>query len=385
MKLGKRISDFLRDSLVVLLAFAAMGLLATLALNMSFFNPVAQTMKDFSLTDVYYYVMQDHGRIDTSRVVTIVDMTELQSRAEIGDVLAEIESMNPKVVGIDAVFEVRKPDTLADRRLTELAAMNDNMVFSCRLQDFVNDTIGYSEAIHSFFTEDVEVREGVTNYSRSLYGGVKRSAPIRALCQGEKLNSFVYEVAQLYSDGNLAEHKVDMLNINFRPTFFRKVSPDSLALHPEWIEGQVVLFGATHDLADMHYTPLGQMSGVELLAYSVQTFLEQTEVRHPSAPVTAVVSFLLVLLTYRGRKAYVDWAKARKNEWVSFFLTTTFVVGFLLFLWTATLVWCGFILFILTGLSFSFGWTMAAIPFLGGAGEFYGITIKRCMGGFTLF
>ena len=35
--------------------------MAAIAFNMSFMNPVAQAMKEFSLTDIYYYVMNDHG------------------------------------------------------------------------------------------------------------------------------------------------------------------------------------------------------------------------------------------------------------------------------------------------------------------------------------
>ena len=123
------------------------------------------------------------------------------------------------------------------------------------------------------------------------------------------------------------------------------------------------------------------MAGVELLAYSIQTLLEQTEVRYMHGWVTSAFSFLLVYLTCVGRINYLKWAKSRKQEWLAFLLTTTFIVGFLLFMWTAFLVWIGFVLFVLTGYCLNLGWTMAAIPFLGGAGEFFGLTMRRCLGG----
>ena len=385
MDIKKRTLSSLRNIVIVLFAFAAMGIMATIALNTSFMSPVAQIMKDFSLTDVYYYVLQDYGRTDTSRVVTIVDMTDLHERAEIANVLEEIESMNPKVVGVDIVFEGLKPDTLADIRLTDMDAMYTNTVFSYRLKDFVSDSVGYGNEVHSFFTNFVKTNEGFTNYERALYGGIKRKAPLRCLCKNEERTSLVYEVAWQFSDGKLTPHKGDNVNVNFRPTKFRVVPSDSVSYYRDRIENQIVLFGATHELSDMHYTPLGEMAGVELLAYSIQTLLEQTEVRHLDGWMTAVLSFFLVLITFLGRKSYMKWAKSKSNEWVRFFLTTTFLVGMLLFLWTAFLVWCGFVLFVLTGISLNLSWTMAAIPFLGGADEFYGLTIRRYFGSFTLF
>ncbi len=385
MKIKNPVLNLLRDCCIVTFAFAAMSIIASIALNTSFLNPVAQTMKDFSLTDIYYYVLQDHGKTDTNRIITIVDMTDLKSRAELADVLEEIEAMNPKTVGLDIVFEGLKPDTLSDIRLTTLAAEYTNTVFSYRFRDYVADTAGIGSEVHSFFSDIVPVREGYTNMERQLYGGVKRKISLRANFSGKEHTSFVYEVAQSYTDGKLDSYRNNEVSINYKPTTFRKITPDSIAYHRDWIENQIVLYGALHELSDMHYTPLGAMSGVELLAYSIQTLLEHSEEKHPSGWVTAVVSFILVLLTYQGRKEYITWAKSRKNEWVSFFLTTTFVIGFLLFVWTGLLAFCGFILFMETNISFNLGWTMAAIPFLGGAGEFYGLTIRRCFGGFLAF
>ncbi len=374
------VNPILRHCSIVIFAFVTMGLLATMALNLSFLNPVAQTMKGFSLTDIYYHVMAEYGERDTSRVITIVDMTELVDRADIADVLAQIEEAKPKAIGVDIVFEGWKSDTIADMYLSDVAHAYDNIIFSYRMTDYLNDSIGYSREIHSFFTEIGPVKEGFTNYERSLYGALKRKSNLRRVCNGEMRNSFVQEVALRFTDGQLKEHMSDDLNINFRPTVFRVVSPDSIAEHHDWIEDHVVLFGATHELADMHYTPLGEIAGIELLAYSLQTIFEQTEVRYPDWWVTSIISFFIVLCTYLWRRHYMKWAKSRKSPWLSFFLTTTFVIGSLLFIWSAVLVGLGFITFYITGISINLGWAMAAIPFLGGADEFFRLTTRRFFG-----
>lgn len=387
MKINQKLHAFLRHCSVVLFAFVAMGLIAMLALNLTFLNPLAQTMKDFSLTDVYYYVLQDHGQADTSRVVTIVDMTDLPDRAAIADVFEEIESMNPKVVGVDIVFEGLKSDTLADMHLMALAEKATNAVFSYYN---TSDVYGMGEDeestdVHSFFADEVPVTEGYTNIQRSLYGGVKRKVSLRDKSFGDNRTSLIYEVVQKYTDGALSSHEGDVIGVNFRPTVFRKISPDSIAYHRDWIENQIVFYGATRERTDMAYTPLGKMAGVELLAYGTQTLLEESEVRQFSSWATALISFFIVLITHLGRTGYIAWAKKRKSEWARYFLTTTFLIGFLLFLWSAFLVWCGFILFVLTNYSLNLGWALTAFPFLGGAGEFYGLTIRRYFGGFSLF
>lgn len=197
---------------------------------------------------------------------------------------------------------------------------------------------------------------------------------------GEERTSLVYEVAKLYSESKLIDNGKTDVSVNFRPTEFRIVPSDSIRYYKDLIKDHVVLFGAMNELADMHYTPLGEMAGVKLLAYSIQTLLEQTEVRHLPGWLTAIISFIIVLVTYLWRKGYMKWAKSNKSEWMRFFLTSTFVVGIVLFIWSAFLVWLTFLIFMTTDISINLGWAMAAIPFIGGAGEFYGLTLRRCFG-----
>ena len=373
----KFFKSFTKSAITVCYAFAAVGVLASLALNLSFLNPVAQIMKGFSLTDIYYHVQQEYSTPDTSRVVTIVDMSEIKDRFHLAEALEAIVAEKPKAMGVDIVFEGWLPDTAGDNKLLEVVKDLPNVVFSYRMFDYVNDTIGYEGEIHSFFTEEVPVKQGFTNFERALYGGLKRVAHTQSICLAEPRTSLVYEVANLYCDGQLKESNSDKVNINFRPTHFRVVPADSVAYYSDLIKDHVVLFGATNELADMHYTPIGEIPGINLLAYSIQTLLEQSEVKYPSIYVTIIVSFFLVLITHWWRSHYLDWARARKSETLRFFLTTAFVVGSILFLWSALLMGIGFILFSMTGFTFNLGWALAAIPFLGGAKEFFGLTIRN--------
>lgn len=385
IRLKAKLKQPARHCFVVLFAFATMGLMALLALNLSFLSPVAQVMRNFSLTDIYYHILKDTGSSEPSHVITIVDMTDIMDRDALASVIEDIEECRPKVLAVDMLFSGERDDSIGNAHLIRVAQQYPNIVYSYKLGDYVDDSVGYTSELHSFFTDEVSVKEGFTNFERTLYGAMKRSVSVRRRVNGEVRNSLALQVADIYADGKLEKVEADDYHINFCPRTYHVIPADSILQHRQWIENRIVLFGAMHEQIDTHTTPLGDIPGVELIAYSIQTMLEQAEVRHPSVLFTIVFSFVVVLVTYLLRLAYMRWAKKRKSQWLSFMLTSTFVVALVMFFWSAVLVGIGFFIFYTTNLSVNLGWALAAIPFLGGADEFFGLAIRHCFGGFNWF
>lgn len=385
IRLKAKLKQPARHCFVVLFAFATMGLMALLALNLSFLSPVAQVMRNFSLTDIYYHILKDTGSSEPSHVITIVDMTDIIDRDALASVIEDIEECRPKVLAVDMLFSGERDDSIGNAHLIRVAQQYPNIVYSYKLGDYVDDSVGYTSELHSFFTDEVSVKEGFTNFERTLYGAMKRSVSVRRRVNGEVRNSLALQVADIYADGKLEKVEADDYHINFCPRTYHVIPADSILQHRQWLENRIVLFGAMHEQIDTHTTPLGDIPGVELIAYSIQTMLEQAEVRHPSVLFTIVFSFVVVLVTYLLRLAYMRWAKKRKSQWLSFMLTSTFVVALVMFCWSAVLVGIGFFIFYTTNLSVNLGWALAAIPFLGGADEFFGLAIRHCFGGFNWF
>ncbi len=385
IRLKAKLKQPARHCFVVLFAFATMGLMALLALNLSFLSPVAQVMRNFSLTDIYYHILKDTGSSEPSHVITIVDMTDIMDRDALASVIEDIEECRPKVLAVDMLFSGERDDSIGNAHLIRVAQQYPNIVYSYKLGDYVDDSVGYTSEQHSFFTDEVSVKEGFTNFERTLYGAMKRSVSVRRRVNGEVRNSLALQVADIYADGKLEKVEADDYHINFCPRTYHVIPADSILQHRQWLENRIVLFGAMHEQIDTHTTPLGDIPGVELIAYSIQTMLEQAEVRHPSVLFTIVFSFVVVLVTYLLRLAYMRWAKKRKSQWLSFMLTSTFVVALVMFFWSAVLVGIGFFIFYTTNLSVNLGWALAAIPFLGGADEFFGLAIRHCFGGFNWF
>ena len=319
------------------------------------------------MTDVYYQILQYTNDDDeeVSDDITIVDMSELYSRRDLAKALVDIEKQNPKVIGVDIVFEGLKEDSVGDEMLTRIALENTNIVFSYKLLDYVNDSIGHADTVHSFFVDESDsINEGYTNMPRNLYGGIKRKLSLGEKVEGRLMPSFITKVSAMYEGRQVKDVSKKTININYIPKRFRVVEADSISVHPEWIKDKLVLFGAMKDEYDMHYTPLGKMAGVELLGYSIETLLQKTEVEEVCGWLMIAISFLLVLLTQVVFSLYTSFARKRKNRVARFLMSATFMRSYLMFIWIALWMWVAFILFYLYDIWLDLGWALSAIAFL---------------------
>ena len=353
---------------VTLISFIIVGVYVSLAFNLRVFSPIAKAIDDYSFEDFYYQILGSAASQDTSNVVTIVDMTELQTRSELADLLEQVYDMKPKVLGIDIVFEGLKEDTLVDQRLAAVAHNCSSAVFAYKLLDRTD------ESVHSFFMSD-SLTEGFVNMPRKLYGGMKRNLSIGRMHQGQLYPSFLKLVAEQYAGEEVAPLEDKEIRINFSPLHFQIVPYYVLTRHRDLIEDRIVLLGAMKEETDMHYTPLGKMAGTELLAFGVETLLKQNEVRTLPTWLLCIVSFAIVLLVVLLRKAYMTFAQNR-HMLIEALMATELCIGLFVFLIIAVIVWVAFILFCVFNLSINLGYAIAAIAFIYTANNLYETIIK---------
>lgn len=357
----------LRPLAVAGFAFVIVWGYALIALNLSFLNPISDAIKSFSFTDKYYQMMDERE----SHAIVIVDLASLRDRGGIALALREIVACRPAAIGVDCIFEGEKPDTLADNALRELAAGCPDIIFSCRLLDEQAGGIGYTKRVHSFFADEMPVREGVTNMQReNLYSGIKRELNPGWMLNGGMQPSFVGELVNLYAGKEMVRVDDKALKINFSPTDFPVIQPSEIPDSREEIEGRIVLFGDTADETDMHYTPLGKMAGVKLLAYATQTVIEGSQVRKLPLWLQVIGSLLLVMLTNAMQEAFIRQTSGSKHLFVRHIVGSGYVRGLLTFLWVALFVWAAFICFCLYKLCLEMAWAIAAIAFLGTSRDF---------------
>ena len=347
-----------------------MGFYAALALNWAVFSPVAKAMDDYSFTDFYYGILDATGERDTSNIVTIVDMTELTNRRDLAYLIADIEDLHPKVLGVDIVFEGLKEDSVGDMLLTEVVQNCHNAVFSYKL---IEGTDGQS--IHSFFMPCDSVQEGFTNMPRQLYGGMKRSLNIGRQFGNCLRPSFIKLVADVYADCELLPLADRELKINFSPIHYRVVPFDSIQENAGFLEDHIVLLGAMKEEADMHYTPQGKVAGVVLLAYAIETMIHQNQIRELPVWMTVLVSYMVVLVWVMFIACYTQQI-TQKSDWIRLLLSASLIRGFWMFLWMALVVWIAFILFCQYDISVNMAPAIAATAFIANANNLYEILTK---------
>ena len=347
-----------RYFVVTILAFCVVGIYLLAAFNLKVFNPVAEILDDYSFTDFYYKLLDGAGDRDTSRIVTIVDMTELTSRRDFADLFIGVDALHPKAVGVDVVFEGYKEDVLGDTMVAVAARAVHNFVFSYKIIDSMD-----GETVHSFYTPNDSVIEGLTNMPRQLYGGMKRSVSIGRDVGGVVQPSFIKRVAEIYAGQELVPLEDKDLSINFSPKYYHIVPYDSINEYRDLIEDHLVLIGAMKEEGDMHYTPQGKIAGVELLAYAAETMLMQSEIKHASIGVTVVVSFIIVFLSVVLLSMYKEFTRSKKTL-THVILSTSLIRGLLICFWLSLIVWITFILFCRYNYSISLVIAMSAIALI---------------------
>ena len=371
----KKMKPLLHRTFISVVAFVIVAVYAAVALNLSLFNPISKAFGDYSINDFYYQVLETTAQPDTSHLVTIVDMTEVTSRRDFADILKEIDRQNPKSVGVDIVFEGLKEDSLSDEVLAMTAVGLRNMVFSYKLIDDSYSNGSYHESVRSYFASEGHIDEGFTNMPRNIYGGMKRSLSLARSLDGKLQPSLIKRVTDIYADKEISPLSEKDVAINFSPMAFYVVPFDSISQNRHLLEDRIVLLGAMHEEADMHYTPVGKIAGVKLLAYGVETLVKGNELQEIPLWLTALFSLLVVVLSKCVFDGYDAFAASR-GVFLSVLLNLSLVKGLFRFFWMALIIWIAFILFCRYNWSINTLYALSAIAFLGQADNIYQSFLK---------
>jgi len=340
----KRIFD-IKHVYVALLSLIIMWVCSLVAMNLSFFDPIKRAMQNFSLSDVYYQIMQESGNVQESPLITIVDMTTLYDRGRIAQVIEEVNECHPAVVGFDVMFEGLKGDTLGSERLVEAICQTEDPVVAFKLKKADPETGHFITARHSFFAPFEGLKEGYTNVEHTSLGGNIRNMSTWHILGQDTVHSLSYLLATQFAPDVRQEELSQRQLINYTPTLFPVVRYDSILQKRSLIENHIVILGAINDDADMHYSPFGRTAGTYIQAYSVQTLLEHHNTLELGFGWTLFISFIIIILTDILQCEISYRAKQSGSEVVDFFFDSSFVKSAINFLWMAFLQWGCFLLF----------------------------------------
>ncbi len=343
-----------------------------LMLSFRAFDPLSNALKSFSFTDIYYQILSQTSAPDTSRVVTIVDMTNIYRRGEMAKLFEDIQAANPRVVGVDVVFDAEKDDWEGNDSLIHVAQTYSNMFFSVKYLDFDEKKGEFTKETHSFFSKYTDIKEGFCNVPRGgQYDMTKRNVFRRCKSNGKTKPSLVSQVASAYCGKNLWKDGKEEMQVNFSPMEFKVLTPTDVKKHPELIRDRIVMVGAMYEDTDFHWTPVGKIAGVRLLSYAVQTFLEKKDVKVIPEYMTCITSFFITLLICYFIRAYQKRTNASKNLFIKFLIGSSYVMSIFMFFITSILLCISFLIFTLTNITVNLAWAISSIAFITTSSNLY--------------
>ena len=146
----------------IIIAFIALGLLSVgclIVVNISFLNPISESVREFSITDVFYEIENSQNTQETSPLISIVDITDIHAREDIGEVFVNIAMCEPKVLGVDLIFEGVKDNLAGNEILKESVTMlPENTIFAAKLIDYDSSAKEFTSVVRSFFAEELGVK-----------------------------------------------------------------------------------------------------------------------------------------------------------------------------------------------------------------------------------
>lgn len=360
-----------REIAITAIAFLLIGLLRFVTFHVDVFNPVAQAIKGFSTTDVFYDMMLASPP-DTSSTIVIVDITQLHDRDSIASVLDEISDLEPAAIDIDVVFEYPK-EPVGDAHLVSAVTGLSNAVFSFKMLDPDREGKEFTRQAHSFFAADLEVTEGFVNVDRRM----TRDIPLCLEMQGKTYPSVIAQMMGVI-DGKPFDYQNHRKQaINYEPTVFRVIPYDSVQYYADHIRNHFVMFGGAYESVDVLYTPLGQMHGIQVLCYALKTMLEMKK----QINCTGILFWLLtILFSYIGVRiimAYKDKTLSMGEGLAGDILRTIFITSLFIFFVMMLYMTIGFVLFVTWRINFDLTPTLAVLALTTTAADIVRITIKH--------
>ncbi|MBN1198890.1 MAG: CHASE2 domain-containing protein [Bacteroidales bacterium] len=298
-----------------LLVFAIIWLLELVVINLSFFDPFEKAFGDFQYTDVLYSRI---GRAQTNPDTNIVLLSiDDLTRGEIANLLGDLNSYSPAVVGIDILFTERKDpgtDSLLKVRLQE----THNLVMPGYLTEDVQGKLtGYIKS-NPFFGN---LPTGHVNFIASdPERSTVRSFDPELIFHGDTIPSFSWVLLRMCDPVRFTKSRnqiPDQCIIHYQGNAdqFIQISGRKALEHPSLLgiaRSKIVLMGSFYptespvqSIEDKYFTPLNSqisgrslpdMYGVVIHANILSMMLHGNYIRTVPRILELIISYFLCMM-----------------------------------------------------------------------------------------
>ena len=303
-----------RDTILATLSvFVFLILLGMIKLNFYVLNPLKLALKDFDFNDIAYAKLEK-GADSIDRRIAIVNVGDAD-REEIAYLIESVSAMQPKVIGLDILFEGEREED-KDSILREVLKKTKNLVSVSRLIP-VDDKIIVDP---NYFDSSISIR-GAANLIGEDIGTIRHYVPFEEV-SGKKYPHITSAIVREY-DKSVYEklenrHKaVETIN------YTRKINEESIRdlkgyqiiqsedimmgnVEDYLIKDKIVLLGYVNpnpnDIEDKKFTPMNHkyagksvpdMNGVVVQANIISMVLDNNYIKKTPKWVAWLVAVLI--------------------------------------------------------------------------------------------
>ncbi|MBE9489600.1 MAG: CHASE2 domain-containing protein [Bacteroidetes bacterium] len=339
----------IKDSfLATLFSFILIFILSFLFINLSFFKPLKETLKDFSFLDVYY--SENFNPSNTVNNDIILINIEQRDRFEIAQLLDAVKNEQPKVIGLDIIFKEQKEPFIDSILINSLQASNIVTAFLIKKDSVIaNNSVFNTSSASGFINLNFNDKTNV----------IREFASVKNLGD-TSYTSFTSQIVRSYSASNWEEYNYDQKLskekvIKFYGNYdtFLTFGFDEFMQNnnKELIKDKIVLLGYLgtptgniNDVEDKHFTPLNKatagksnpdMFGIVVHANIINMMIKNEFMYSVSTIWIGIITFLF---TFFGIMFFI-WFEER--DLIYFYA----LKKIFLFLFTIILMWLSLWLF----------------------------------------
>lgn len=291
------------------------------------------------MSDFYSKFGNSSNIHSVSEDITII-ATDGLNRAQVSELLTVVDSMKPKIIGLDILFLSEQEE---DDKLINVINTSSRIVVPYGLT-YNEESSTYSIQDSCYFYDKLKNKK----YGAVNLEGLSIKSSIRAFksvfrLSDEIMNNFAVEVVKNYSSESYRELMNRGKNTEFIDygdvDFYELLGKDLLENRnsPHWgssiegiIKNRIVLVGTTKSYADIHTTPIkAEMPGIYIQAYTINTILQKKYINQVSTLWNYVIAifftFVFCSFAYYARK-HIIHIRGLLIRLCQFFLIVFFIV-----------------------------------------------------------
>ncbi|NWF89725.1 MAG: CHASE2 domain-containing protein [Ignavibacteriaceae bacterium] len=345
----------LRYFIITLLMFIVLGIFSFLPINCFFLDPITKAISDFDVYDIVYSKLREDPKADTS--IVIVNIGNL-SRLEIANQINIINSYNPKLIAVDAIFEEAK-DYRGDSSLAMAFSKCKNLVLVSRLEGFSEISETYDTlicSIHNFSKYGTTGFANLPNDDKLFFRTIREFRP-KAKSKGKTIPAFSAKIAEIFNPDAykyLEKRENEIEKINFIGNYEKFYHLDTEQLIAEdqnlnFLRDKIILMGfvgtsfQNKTLEDIYFTPLNEryagksfpdMYGVVIHANIISMILNKSYVNKMpswmSVGIALFMSYLSAFIIYTLKIKYKDWFSGLSKIYILLITVFNLLAGVLI-------------------------------------------------------